>query len=87
MVPLTIGGRLIIPHPVHRTVRRGRPGSVLPSLDEPVNGIDDTSTDFGGYLSAGVDLWLNQRVALNFEGKYHWVKSDLPDTTRGTTST
>ena len=23
-------------------------------------------------------MWLNPRVALNFEGKYHWVTSDVP---------
>ena len=29
VVPLTIGGRLILPAPLHRTVRRGRAGALL----------------------------------------------------------
>jgi hypothetical protein len=28
----------------------------------------------GGYGSLGVDAWLNPRMALNFEGKYHWAE-------------
>jgi opacity protein-like surface antigen len=77
VVPLTIGGRLIIPHPFIEPYVGAGLGLYFSSLKEdPVGtfpGIDDTSTDFGGYLSAGLDMWLNPRVALNFEGKYHWV--------------
>lgn len=74
VVPLTIGGRLIIPHPFIEPYLGGGIGMYFSSLDEPSSTIDDTSTDFGGYLSVGADFWLNQRVALNFEGKYHWVE-------------
>jgi opacity protein-like surface antigen len=74
VVPFTIGARLIIPHPFIEPYVGAGLGLYFSSLDEPVNGIDDTSTDFGGYLSLGADFWLNPRVALNFEGKYHWVK-------------
>jgi opacity protein-like surface antigen len=73
VVPLTIGGRLIIPHPFLEPYVGAGLGLYFSSLDEPVNAIDDTSTDVGGYLSLGADFWLNPRVALNFEGKYHWV--------------
>ena len=77
VVPLTIGGRLIIPHPFFEPYVGGGIGLYFSSLDEPRADpnfdIDDTSADFGGYLSLGLDLWLNPRVALNFEGKYHWV--------------
>jgi opacity protein-like surface antigen len=78
VVPLTIGARLIIPHPFIEPYVGAGLGLYFSSLDEaptPVfSGIDDTSSDFGGYLSAGLDMWLNQRVALNFEGKYHFVE-------------
>jgi hypothetical protein len=83
VVPLTIGGRLIIPHPFIEPYVGAGLGLYFSSLDEPVNAIDDTSTDLGGYLSLGADFWLNPRVALNFEGKYHWVdpkfENDLGD--------
>jgi len=76
-VPLTIGARIIIPHPFVEPYLGAGMGLYFSSLDEPAttgfSGIDDTSSDFGGYLSGGVDLWLSQRVALNFEGKYHFV--------------
>lgn len=73
VVPMTIGGRLIIPHPFIEPYVGAGLGLYFTSLDEPINGIDDTSSDFGGYLSIGADFWLNPRVALNIEGKYHWV--------------
>jgi opacity protein-like surface antigen len=78
VVPLTIGGRLIIPHPFIEPYVGAGLGLYFSSLDEAprtgFSGIDDTSSDFGGYLSAGLDMWLNPRVALNFEGKYHFVE-------------
>lgn len=78
VVPLTIGGRLIIPHPFLEPYVGGGIGLYFTSLDEPRVDpdldIDDTSTDFGGYMSVGLDMWLNPRAALNFEGKYHWIE-------------
>lgn len=75
--PLTIGGRLIIPHPFIEPYVGGGVGLYFSSLKErrtnPAADIDESDTNFGGYLSAGVDLWLNPRAALNFEGKYHFV--------------
>ncbi len=77
VVPLTIGGRLIIPHPFIEPYVGAGLGLYFSSLKEDprplFSGIDDTSADFGGYLSAGLDMWLNPRAALNLEGKYHWV--------------
>lgn len=79
VAPMTIGARLIIPHPFIEPYVGAGLGLYFSSLKEPINGIDDRSTDFGGYLSAGLDLWLNSRVALNFEGKYHWVNPTFQD--------
>jgi opacity protein-like surface antigen len=81
VVPMTIGGRLIIPHPFIEPYIGAGLGLYFSKLKEDprtgFSGIDDTSTDFGGYLSTGLDMWLNPRVALNFEGKYHWVNPTL----------
>jgi opacity protein-like surface antigen len=84
VVPLTMGARLILPTPFVEPYIGGGLGLYFSSLKEdsaasgrgftPYSGIDDTSSDFGGYLSTGVDMWLSRRVALNFEGKYHFVK-------------
>ncbi len=83
VVPLTIGGRLIIPHPFIEPYVGAGLGIYFSSLDERPGaistGIDDSSADFGGYLSVGLDMWLNPRVALNFEGKYHWVEPSFED--------
>ncbi len=77
VVPMTIGGRLILPHPFIEPYVGAGLGLYFSHLEEEArtgfSGIDDSSTDFGGYLSVGLDMWLNQRVALNFEGKYHFV--------------
>jgi opacity protein-like surface antigen len=75
VVPLTIGARLIIPHPFLEPYLGAGLGLYATHLEDAFRGIDDSSTDFGGYLSLGADFWLNPRVALNFEGKYHWVTS------------
>ncbi len=75
VVPMTIGGRFIIPHPFIEPYLGAGLGLYSTKLKDAFRGIDDTSTDFGGYLSVGADFWLNPRVALNFEGKYHWVTS------------
>ena len=76
VVPLTLGARLIIPNPVVEPYLGGGFGLYFSSLDEPSSGIDDDSTDFGGYLSLGMDFWLTPRVAVNFEGKYHWIDAE-----------
>ena len=78
VVPMTMGARLIIPNPFIEPYLGAGLGLYFSKLQEDLrpgySGVDDTSTDFGGYLSAGLDMWLNQRVALNFEGKYHFVE-------------
>jgi len=74
VVPLTTGGRLIIPHPFHEPNVRAGLGLYFANCWEPSNSIDDPRTKFGSYRSAGADMWLNPRTALNFEGKYHYVQ-------------
>lgn len=75
VVPLTIGARLILPAPVIEPYIGGGLGIYFASLDE--TGIDDSDTTFGGYGALGVDAWLNPRMALNFEGRYHWVEPEF----------
>ena len=72
VVPLTFGARLILPAPVFEPYVGLGLGIYFASLDEP--GINDSDTTIGGYGSLGLDAWLNPRMALNFEGKYHWVE-------------
>ncbi len=73
VVPVTFGVRLIVPHPYLEPYVGAGMGIYAASLKEPPF-IDDSDTTFGGYGSLGIDAWLNPRVALNFEGKYHWVE-------------
>jgi hypothetical protein len=75
VAPLTFGARLIIPAPVVEPYIGAGLGIYFASLDEP--GIDDSDTTVGGYGSLGLDAWLNPRMALNFEGKYHWVEPEF----------
>lgn len=75
VVPLTFGARLILPGPVIEPYLGAGAGLYFASLEEP--GIDDDDTTVGGYGSLGLDAWLNPRVALNFEGKYHWVEPEF----------
>ncbi|MGB5994147.1 MAG: outer membrane beta-barrel protein [Candidatus Deferrimicrobiaceae bacterium] len=77
VVPVTFGGRLIIPGPFFEPYVGGGVGLYFADLDEPTSGIDDSDTTFGGYLSLGMDAWLNPRMALNFEGKYHWAEPEF----------
>lgn len=74
VAPVTFGVRLIVPHPFIEPYVGAGVGLYFASLDEPSTGIDDTDTAFGGYGSIGLDAWLNRRVALNFEGRYHWAE-------------
>jgi len=75
VVPLTFGARLILPAPVVEPYVGAGLGIYFADLEEP--GIDDSDTTIGGYGSLGVDAWLNPRMALNFEGKYHWVEPEF----------
>lgn len=79
VVPMTIGARLIIPAPVIEPYFGGGLGLYFASLDEPSTTaqINDSDTTIGGYAALGVDAWLNPRMALNFEGKYHWVEPEF----------
>jgi len=83
VVPVTIGGRLIIPHPVIEPYLGFGLGLYATGLKDAYRGIDGNKTNFGGYFSVGADFWLNPRVALNLEGKYHGVTSTF-DSNLGT---
>ena len=76
-VPLTIGGRLILPHPMFEPYMGGGIGVYFASLEEKpfpgYSGTDDSNTTIGGYFSLGVDFWLNPRIALNLESRYQVV--------------
>jgi hypothetical protein len=89
VIPVTIGGRLIIPTPFIEPYFGFGLGLYATKLEEAPGtrftgdpGVDDSSTDIGGYLSFGADFWLNQRTALNFEGKYQGVTSKFEDNAR-----
>ena len=77
VAPLTFGVRLILPSPIVEPYVGGGLGLYFTSLDEPSSGINDDDTTIGGYVSLGVDAWLNPRMALNFEGKYHFVEPEF----------
>ncbi len=74
VVPVTVGARLVLPNPVIEPYVGGGVGVYFAKLKEPFAfgvGIDDSDTTVGGYVSLGLDAWLNPRTALNIEGKYH----------------
>lgn len=79
VAPLTFGVRLILPYPVVEPYVGGGLGLYFASLDEPstIGQINDDDTAIGGYVSLGVDAWLNPRMALNFEGKYHVAEPEF----------
>lgn len=78
VAPLTIGARVILPSPVIEPYVGAGVGLYFADLKEEAgpgfSGIDDSDTSFGAYFQAGVDAWLNPRMALNFEGKYHFAE-------------
>jgi len=75
VVPLTFGLRLIVPNPVIEPYLGAGLGMYIADLKEP--GIDDSDATIGGYVAIGMDAWLNPRMALNFEGKYHFAKPEF----------
>lgn len=81
VVPFTVGARLIIPNPVFEPYFGAGLGIYHANLKEPspnpVFDIDDSETTIGGYLSLGLDLWLNNRTAFNIEGKYQMVEPEF----------
>jgi len=75
VVPVTIGGRLIIPHPVFELYFGGGIGAYIASLTEPVQvspllSTDDSNTTIGGYINFGLDWWLSPKIALNLDTRY-----------------
>jgi hypothetical protein len=86
VVPVTIGGRLIIPNPVFEPYFGGGIGVYFASLKEPVQvapliGTDDSTATLGGYVSIGADVWLNPSFALNVEGKYQMANPSFTSNT------
>jgi opacity protein-like surface antigen len=82
VVPVTVGGRLIIPNPVFEPYFGGGGGLYLASLKEysRTTGnllIDDDQAVLGGYFSMGADVWFNDHFALNLEGRHHWVNPEF----------
>lgn len=86
VVPITIGVRVIAPSPFFEPYIGGGVGIYSADVDFPtaINGAGQavavasgSETTMGGYLSAGVDAWLNPRMALNVEGKYHWANPSI----------
>jgi hypothetical protein len=75
VVPVTFGGRLIIPNPVFELYFGGGLGAYFASLEEPVQvapliSTDDSNATIGGYLSFGLDMWINPKAAINIEARY-----------------
>jgi len=84
VVPVTLGGRLILPHPVFEPYMGAGVGVYFASLNEkPIPGgypgTDDDDTTIGGYFSLGMDFWLSPKIALNFEGRYQMVEPTFSD--------
>jgi len=88
VVPVTFGGRLILPNPVFEPYMGGGIGVYFARLNEqPVTysstlyypGTDDSDVTIGGYFSLGMDVWLNPRTALNIEGRYQMVEPTFSD--------
>lgn len=75
VAPLTFGVRLIVPAGIMEPYIGGGLGLYFANVDGGV--LDDSDTTFGGYGAIGLDAWLTPRVALNFEGKYHWAEPEL----------
>lgn len=88
VVPVTIGGRFILPNPtfepyfgagigVYFARLKEQPIVFSPTVIYP--GTDDSDATIGGYFSLGMDLWLNPRAALNLEGRYQMVQPTFTD--------
>lgn len=87
-VPVTIGGRFILPHPKFEPYFGGGIGVYFARLEEePFSyssslyypGTDDSDTTIGGYFSLGMDFWLSPRAALNLEGRYQMLQPTFTD--------
>jgi len=82
VVPVTFGGRLILPHPVFEPYIGAGLGVYFASLKENYTATyftDDSNTTIGGYFSLGVDFWLNPKIALNLESRYQMVQPTFTD--------
>jgi len=75
LVPLTMGARLIYPTPVFEPYAGAGLGFCYVDLNMP--GANDTAFTLAGYLSGGVDAWLNPKVAFHAELKYQYANPGL----------
>jgi opacity protein-like surface antigen len=87
-IPVTIGGRLILPHPMFEPYFGFGVGAYFATLKEaPVRysstlyypGTDDSDTTIGGYVSMGLDMWVTPKFALNVEGRYQMLEPTFTD--------
>jgi opacity protein-like surface antigen len=92
VVPVTLGGRLILPHPMFEPYMGAGVGVYFASLKENpffynaslyYPGTDDDDTTIGGYFSLGMDFWLSPKIALNLEGRYQMVEPTFTDNLGG----
>ena len=91
VVPVTVGGRLILPNPVFEPYLGGGIGVYFAKLNEPPNtppfnyaGTDDSQATIGGYISLGLDMWINPKLALNVEGRYQMANPSFTTHTGNT---
>jgi len=75
VIPVTVGARLIFPAPVFEPYAGAGFGFYYVDLEKP--GANDSAFTLGGYLSGGVDAWLNPQMAFNAELKYQYSNPDL----------
>jgi opacity protein-like surface antigen len=92
VVPVTIGGRLILPNPTFEPYFGAGIGVYFADLKENsffftptlfYPGTDDSDTTIGGYFSLGVDFWLSPKAAINLEGRYQMVEPTFTDNLGG----
>lgn len=86
VVPVTIGGRLIIPHPVFEMYFGGGIGAYFASLKEPVQVVplvstDDSNATIGGYVNLGLDMWLTPKAAINIDARYQMADPSFTSST------
>jgi len=86
VIPVTFGGRLIIPHPMFEPYMGAGIGVYFASLKENYTSTfytNDDDTSIGGYISLGMDFWVSPKIALNLEGRYQMVVPTFTDNRGG----
>lgn len=74
VVPVTLGGRFILPGSFIEPYLGAGLGFNFARLQEEAvgdfSGIDDSNASVGGYMSLGADAWIGPRGSLSLEAKY-----------------